>query len=189
MKSFIKQLILLTFLNITTIAKAATEIYFTPSRACERNIIKNIRAAKKSIDIAVYSINNDNIISALNGAKRRKIKIRIITDRVQASGRSSKAIYLYEKGFDIKVHTKHRLEHNKFAVYDNHIVSTGSFNWTNPASNKNSENCVFLTTKKIAKQYTERFEQLWELNDWNKSEKWFERKLDEREEKENLKHP
>ena len=61
MKSFIKQLILLTFLNITTIAKAATEIYFTPSRACERNIIKNIRAAKKSIDIAVYSINNDKI--------------------------------------------------------------------------------------------------------------------------------
>jgi phosphatidylserine/phosphatidylglycerophosphate/cardiolipin synthase-like enzyme len=149
-----------------------TEIYFTPSLDCEREIIERIENAKE-IRVAVYSINNDNIVAALERAKASGTKIRILTDKTQAAGRSSKVPYLRQQGFDIKVHTKYKLEHNKFAVYDDNAVSTGSFNWTNPATSKNSENCVFLNTKKSAATVIARFEELWELNDEEKSEAWF----------------
>ena len=41
-------------------------------------------------------------------------------------------------GLDIKVNSKYKIEHNKFAVFDYSAVITGSFNWTNAASLKNN---------------------------------------------------
>lgn len=78
--------------------------------------------------------------------------------------------------FNIRVNSRHKIEHNKFAVYDQKIASTGSFNWTNPASNKNSENCLFLEGNlNIINKYIVRFEQLWKENTKTKSDKWFEK--------------
>jgi len=168
-----KRIAIAIFLFTTSPLLAATEIYFTPSIDCEHGIIERIENSKSEIRVAVYSINNDNIIAALERAKAGGVKIRILTDKTQANGKSSKARYLYSQGFDIKVHTKYKLEHNKFAIYDDNAASTGSFNWTNPATSKNSENCVFFSTKKQAAEYIARFEELWSLNDEEKSGAWF----------------
>lgn len=64
------------------------EIYFTPSTACEDNIIEEISHAKK-IDAAVYAINNDKIVNALIEAKNEGLRLRILTDRLQSKGRGS----------------------------------------------------------------------------------------------------
>lgn len=153
---------------------AKVNIQFTPSRKCENSIITFIEKAKKSIDIAVYSINNNKIVETLKKAHDRGVKIRILTDRLQASGKSSKVIELYQYGINIRVHSKYKIEHNKFAIYDGKAASTGSYNWTNPASDKNSENCVFLTQdKNSVEDYQNRFDYLWSINTKKKSEKWF----------------
>ena len=39
---------------------------------------------------------------------------------------------------------KGSLMHNKYAVIDENIVITGSFNWTNKAVNVNHENIVII---------------------------------------------
>lgn len=84
---------------------------------------------------------------------------------------------MYEYGINIRVNSKHKIEHNKFAVFDGKKVSTGSFNWTNSASNKNSENCIFVTQdKKTIDAYKKRFNELWRLNTGKKSRRWFNRK-------------
>ncbi|MEN9782162.1 MAG: hypothetical protein RL208_312, partial [Pseudomonadota bacterium] len=46
---------------------AYSHIEFTKN--CEKNVIKLIENSKESIDIAVYSINNLNIVEALLDAK------------------------------------------------------------------------------------------------------------------------
>ena len=51
--------------------------FFTPSKKCEMSIIHRIDNAKKSIDIAVYAINNKSIVDAIKEAHNRGIKIRI----------------------------------------------------------------------------------------------------------------
>ena len=88
--------------------------------------------------------------------------------------KTPKAIDLYKYGINIKVNSKHKIEHNKFAIYDTKVASTGSFNWTNSATNKNSENCLFLIQDEISVgKYRERFEKLWNLNSKQKSDNWF----------------
>jgi len=153
---------------------AKVDIKFTPSNDCEDLIVRYIEDAQKSIDIAVYSISNEKIVMALKRAHNRRVQLRILTDKLQASGRSSKVIELYRYGINIRVNSKHKIEHNKFAVYDRKAASTGSFNWTKHASDKNSENCVFLVQDKEAvEKYGQRFEQLWRLNTKQKSDIWF----------------
>ena len=157
------------------------QVAFSPSKECENIIIKLIEHADK-IDIAVFDINNDNIVAALKQAEKQGKKIRILTDKRQASSKNSKVLDLYEAGINIRVHSKNKIEHNKFAVFDNKYVITGSYNWTNPASNKNSENCLLtVENEEIIADYQSRFDYLWRINTKKKSEAWFIAKLNSQE--------
>lgn len=161
--------------SYTAVSKEIS-IFFTPSSECEKNIVELINKSETTIDAAVYAINNDEIVKALKKANSRGVKIRILTDRLQASNRSSKVRELHDCGINIRVHSKYKIEHNKFAVFDKKTASSGSYNWTNPASSKNSENCIFFNrNKEAAQEYLDRFEYLWKINTQEKSDEWFER--------------
>ena len=95
MKNF-KIVFLFVFALLSFSVKAESIVYFSPRGNCEKNIVNRINSAKKTIEAAVYSINNDNIVAALLEAKKRGVKIRILTDKTQAKGRSSKVKYLYD---------------------------------------------------------------------------------------------
>lgn len=180
-----RKFIFLTLCLFAFPVMAETAAYFSPSLACENNIIKLLNNAKKRIDIVVYSINNWNIYTALQETQKRGIPIRILTDRTQAGGRGAKAPALHAEGFNIRVHSKNKIEHNKFMVVDGETLITGSYNWTNPASLKNSENCLLIwNDPKTISAYQKRFEYLWEINTAEKSEQWFQMKaLKEKQEK------
>ena len=157
-------------------AFAETEVFFSPSKKCENGLIGLIEGSKDSVDVAVYSINNTNLVDALKKAYKRGVKIRILTDRVQAAGQSSRVKDLYDAGLNVRVHSKHKIEHNKFAIFDGKKASTGSYNWTNPATEKNSENCVFFTDNhEVVEDYKNRFDYLWRINTKKASDEWFEK--------------
>lgn len=172
-----KILNLIFFILFTFPAWGESNAYFTPSLECENNLIKRIDKAENTIDAAVYAINNKDIVKALIRADERGVKIRILTDRLQAGQRSSRVKELHDVGINIRVHSKNRIEHNKFAVFDFKEIITGSYNWTEPASKKNSENCIFINrNKKAVREYHDRFNYLWQTNTKKKSENWFKRR-------------
>lgn len=120
----------------------------TTLNSIRTNIIKMINYSQKSIDIAVYSISDNDIFNALINAKNRGIKIRIVTDRLQST-QSQTVKNLYDSGFDIKISDGFNkgMMHNKYAVFDNSFVITGSFNWSNNAETYNWENAVILPSE------------------------------------------
>lgn len=136
------------------------EAYFTPGVQCENRIVEEIAKAQ-TIDIAVYSITNKKITSALLNAKKRGARIRVVTDRTMAGNKYSKDEVLLKAGIPLRKNKKHKIEHNKFAVFDGSHIVTGSYNWTDAATKSNSENCVFLDA--LAEDYSARFEYLWNL--------------------------
>ena len=171
-----KKIIALFLLFSSVCVMAQTEVFFSPSKKCENGLIELINAAQKSIDVAVYSINNENIVKALKKAHDKGIKIRILTDRFQAAGKSSKVKELHDYGLNIRVHSQFKIEHNKFAIFDGIKASTGSYNWTMPATKKNSENCVFFTDyNETVADYQKRFDYLWQINTKKASEEWFKK--------------
>ena len=136
------------------------QIYFTPGPDCENNIIKHMNQAQ-NVDIVVYSITNPAIVDSILAAKKRGAKIRVITDRTQAKGKGSLVGKIRDAGIPVVTNIKHKIEHNKFAVFDGKHVVSGSYNWTTNASKYNSENCTFFDQPN--KEYSERFKYLWDL--------------------------
>ena len=160
---------------------AGMSVFFTPSDKCEISIIGEINKAEENIDAAVYAINNQDIVDALKDAHRRGVKIRILTDRLQASQKKSKVRELHDFGINIRVNSKHKIEHNKFAVFDAESVVTGSFNWTEPAVHKNEEVCdIFVDDPQYTAQHQKLFDQRWADNSEEKSDKWLAKKQKER---------
>ena len=100
----------------------ASEVYFSPSPDCENGIIKAIKEAKTEIVVAVYSISNSKIISALEAAKKRGVKIHVLTDYRQAKHNKSGVLLMADHGIDLRLHSKYKSEHNKFGVYDGKLV-------------------------------------------------------------------
>jgi len=138
----------------------SVKIFFTPGPDCEQNIIKEINKAK-TIDIAVYSISNQNIVDSIIAAKKNGAKIRVITDRIQAKVKGSLVDTLRSAGIPVITNKKHKIEHNKFAVFDDRYIVSGSYNWTTNATKYNSENCNFFNQSN--KEYSNRFNYLWNL--------------------------
>lgn len=151
---------------------------------CEKKLIELIETSKKYIDVSVYSINNKKLVDALIAAHQRGIKIRVLTDKIQAAGKSSRIWEIIAAKIPLRVHTHKRIMHTKVAIYDGLSVSSGSFNWTEPAVHKNEEVCdIFINEPQYASQHQKLFDQRWIANSQEKSDQWLAKKQKERLEK------
>jgi len=155
-----------TFSNIS-IFLINPNSYNKPSFLCRtkacRAIIDNIKSSKSSIDFALYGIDGQNeVISALNEAKKRGVKIRGVVD----SKADSTYVYADTKklvsNFSARPDLKNFLMHNKFFVFDGERVLTGTMNVSTTGSGGyNANTVVFINDKRIAQLYRREFERLY----------------------------
>lgn len=147
-------LLLILILSLPVMADGA---YFSPYIDCKIPIINLISSSKASIRLAMYAINDPDIVNALIASKVRGVDVQIITDASMSSNNRQKAAIIKLKAAGVLVYIgrslKHNLIHTKFAVFDSSIVEEGSFNWTVQAlSQDNTMN--ILTNSSIAEKFT-----------------------------------
>ena len=137
------------------------QVFFSPGTDCLNAIVSNIRNAKKSVKICVFTISDNRIVSAIESLKYKDVEVKIITDNDKQYDRGSDIIYLTEKGYNIKIDLTDAHMHHKFAVIDERITITGSYNWTRSAEKYNHENVLITDNQEITKPYLKEFEKLW----------------------------
>lgn len=139
------------------------EAYFSPNGGIKNHIIKAIDESGMSIDLAVFNITSRDLDAALERAKGRGVKIRMITDLGQSAEGHSTIHALIDKGFNVKMprNNDRGIMHNKFAIFDGKQLLTGSYNWTYNAERYNYENAVFISDPEIVKEYQKAFDAIW----------------------------
>ena len=171
---------LFSLLTLTSSALHA-EGFVLQGKECETKLVELIESASDYIDVSVYAMNNKRLIKALIDAHHRGVKVRVLTDRLQAAGNSSRIWDLIKNGVPLRVHTHKRIMHTKIAIYDGKSVSSGSLNWTEPAVHKNEEVCdIFIDDSDYAAQHQKLFDERWAANPQSKSDEWIQNKLAER---------
>lgn len=143
-----------------------------PDRKCStdlcREILNNINNAQKSIDMAIYGYSSiPDLEVALKNAKKRGVKIRMVYD----SDNNGNNIYentsflanlIGASKSDIDSKNARYLMHNKFFVFDNKIVITGSANLSHTdMSGYNANALLVINSEEIAKLYKREFEQMY----------------------------
>lgn len=135
---------------------------FCPQDNCAAKLVQEFDNAEQSIDIAVYSFTNTEILEAVADASKRGVQVHVLMDAGQAESQYSVDERLLEKGIAVKLLEKDKgIMHHKFAVIDTSIVVTGSFNYSKNADKYNNENLVLIFDKDIADEFAEEFSRLW----------------------------
>lgn len=145
---------------LTIQAPRDQEVCFSPDEPCDLKLIKFIQSAQKSLDIAIYDINLDQLVHHVI-LKSKTIPVRVIADRRQSKGDHSLVPLLIRSGVNLRFGKQRGIFHNKFAIVDGLMLETGSFNYTNHAARANSENQIYLRQPEIVKKYQDFFERSW----------------------------
>jgi len=161
MKYFSGFLSLIFFIGSAPLVYADTKVFFSPHGGCQEAVVSEIGSAHDNLDIAMYDFTLRPVAQAVLEAKARGVKVRIVFDSAQIKEEYSKSRYLIKKGVDVRFKLGPGIMHNKFAIIDDQVVLTGSFNWTVSAEKKNSENLLVIKDKELAQKYEKQFKLLW----------------------------
>ncbi len=146
-----------------------------PDRSCSSDICKeilyNINHAQKTIDIAIYGYSTvPEIENAIKSALKRGVKIRLVYDT------DSKGKNIYENTFDLTKMLINNVSdlnspepdaimHNKFYIFDDRILITGSSNLSHTdMSGFNTNSIIVIDSPAAANIYKKEFEQLYNGN-------------------------
>ncbi|KAI9495165.1 hypothetical protein BDB00DRAFT_945510 [Zychaea mexicana] len=136
--------------------------YFFPSKESFNSFISVLNSAKSTIDVCVFAMTDDDVADALIAAKKRNVKVRIITDNQQAAGKGADAERLQtDHGIPYKTDNTTGYMHNKFALVDSATLINGSFNWSKGARFKNRENIIITNIPECIKEFQRQFDSLW----------------------------
>ena len=141
----------------------SADVYFSPDGGIRKQLVHTIQQSRQHIDIAVYQFTSTELASALVAAKDRGVRIRILTDREKIESDGPALRKLRSAGIAIRSLgvVEQSLMHNKFAVFDDRVVATGSYNWTQSAERANYENLVLLDDPELVARFGREFQRLW----------------------------
>ena len=159
--TIITLIIIILTLSLCLPSLAKTEVYFSLSDNPQKAIIKNINQAQAFINIAMYIFTDREIALPLIRARERGVKVRLYLDQDQVDYKYSQSRFLVQKGIKTRISTNNYIMHNKFAIIDNRLLFTGSYNWTFFANNRNDENLMIIDDPKIIEIFQNQFVNLW----------------------------
>ncbi len=143
-----------------------------PDRNCSssicQEILTNINKAQNTIDMAIYGYSSTpKIEEALKSAINRGVKIRMIYD-LDSKGENiypdtSKLVSIIPNSKnDGESADAKNIMHNKFYIFDNKVLITGSANLSHTdMSGFNSNSIVVINSSEVAKIYKNEFEQMY----------------------------
>ena len=136
------------------------EVCFSPDERCDLKLLRFLESATRSVDVAIFDLNLDQLVHKLL-LMSKDLKVRVLVDVRQSKGPYSLVSTLIKGGVSVKYGRQRGLMHDKFMIVDGKRLETGSFNYTNHASQANQENQVYLDDPAMVSRFNRRFEESW----------------------------
>lgn len=138
------------------------ETYFSPIDDCVNVIIHYLRRARRSLKLCVFTITDDRISHQIVQCHKEGINIKVISDNEKAFDLGSDIQALAEAGIEVRIDNTPNHMHHKYAIIDDQIVITGSYNWTRSAAHHNHENILISNENAFVVRYRDSFHDLWD---------------------------
>lgn len=139
------------------------EAWFSPDDDCPARVRELVAGARRKLDVCVFTLTDDSIGQELVAAQRRGVLVRVVTDDEKAHDLGSDIAMLRQAGIPVRTDGSAPHMHHKFAVVDDELVLTGSYNWTRSAGRDNQENFVVSDDPVLVRRFAAQFDRLWQL--------------------------
>jgi len=145
------------------------EILFSRTSSVAATIEGFIRKNKSLFDAALYRFNNQRLARVLGEAGKRGTRIRLVLDRTRYEESEATQELMEVMGIPFRLVRGRQgpgsKMHHKFALIDDEIVLTGSYNWTLASEEQNYENLLILREPSHIREYKAEFEALWQAGE------------------------
>ena len=114
----------------------------------EHLVIKVIDSAKSELELLSYSFTSVPVVEALVRARHRGVKVTLVADYKdnvsgERSGKARAALgALVNAGADVRTISVYAIHHDKVIIADRQTVEQSSFNYSDAAARRNSENVM-----------------------------------------------
>jgi phosphatidylserine/phosphatidylglycerophosphate/cardiolipin synthase-like enzyme len=148
-----------------TVNNSQIAAYFSPQDGTLEHILEAVNSAQESIFFLAYSFTSDELADALIKQAKSGVTVKGVIDKDQYHSNSGTEFdNLYNAGIDVNLDGNPRLMHNKVIIIDQHIVITGSYNFSNNAEHNNDENTLIIHNPEIAADYLAEFQKIYDLS-------------------------
>ncbi|MEN0062823.1 MAG: phospholipase D-like domain-containing protein [Myxococcota bacterium] len=137
------------------------ESFFSPGKRPLHRITGLLEASTSAVDICVFTITDDRIADVIVDTHQRGVAVRVVSDGRKAADLGSDVCDLRSMGIEVRMDHSEAHMHHKFAVFDDRVLLTGSYNWTRAAARENQENVLVTDDWRLTEAYRVEFERLW----------------------------
>lgn len=133
-------------------------VCFTPNPVCQQMLLASLNKARKSIQLQGYAFSDKAIAEALIKAKKRGVAVEIILDKSNKTDKHSQAPFLAQNNIPIFIDSPPGIAHNKTIIIDETTIYTGSYNWSEGAHKRNTENLLMIKNVELSQRYIQNWE-------------------------------
>ena len=128
-------------------------VFFCPQEDCEFQLLFYINESDTSIDCAFYDLNLPSVITLLEEKENVGVSVRIVVDADNKAAASALSFVHFD--------TRTAYMHDKFCIFDNKQIMTGSMNPTVSDATQNNNNILFISSPSLVQNYNAEFSSLW----------------------------
>jgi len=150
--------------------QAGKDVYFTPSSGPGTDVAARIGAAiaeaQASIDVSMHHLTHPALLTALEAAAARGVRVRLLFDDDDCNASMTPALEAVlaagaEARFAPTACKLFQLSHSKYGVFDGALVINGSGNWSKAGLRSNYENFIARREQGMASAFADNFASLW----------------------------
>ena len=137
------------------------QVYFSPEDDVLNHIIPVVESAKTNIRFLAFSFTDYPLAKAMIDRAVAGADVAGVFEKTGSETQSAELRTLYCAKVPVRQDGNPSFLHHKLIVIDNHIVITGSLNFSTNADTSNDENVIVIDNPDIAKLYMQEFERDW----------------------------
>jgi hypothetical protein len=143
------------------------DVLFAPDTDIQTLLKDRIANSTQSINLTTASLGPGELTHALTEASARGVEVKIVIDYQSALQETSRVSLLKEEGLQIKAIKGNAggQMNNNFAIFDNKLLATGSYSWTNQAAKHSNEDIVLIDDNSVIDSYRQEFERMFGTED------------------------
>ena len=137
------------------------QVYFSPEDKVLDHIIPIVANAQTNIRFLAFSFTDYPLAQAMIDRAAAGVDVAGVYEKVGSETEGAELKTFYCARVPVRQDGNPRFLHDKIIIVDNHIVISGSFNFSSNATENNDENVIIVDNAEIANLYMQEFGKIW----------------------------
>lgn len=146
-----------------TVNGTPIQIYFSPEDDVLNRIIAKVAGAQSNIRFLAFSFTDYPLAKAMIDRAAAGVDVAGVYEKTGSETEGAEMRTFFCAHVPVRQDGNPRFLHDKIIIIDNHLVISGSFNFSSNATDNNDENVIMIDNPDIAALYMQEFGKLWSI--------------------------